>query len=103
MIEQTYKDQFKIFPTNLKAEYLNDKSVTVAKGMMSKQDLLEYAEIHPGVAYIGENIGNKSVINTILQNTLDDSEIAVFQYTFMDATEMVYDENSHTIFARYLR
>lgn len=32
MIEQTYKNQFKIFPTNLKAEYLNDKSVTVAKG-----------------------------------------------------------------------
>lgn len=103
MIEQTYKNQFKIFPTNLKAEYLNDKSVKVAKGMMSKQNLLDYSEIHPGIAFIGENIDNKSIINTVLQNTLDDGEIAVFQYTFMDATEMVYDDNSHTIFARYLR
>lgn len=102
MIENMKGNEFKIFPTNLKAEYLNDKSVVVSKGMMNKADLLEYSTIHPGVAYIGENVGNKSIINTILQNTIDDMEIFIFQETFSDATEMVYDENSHTIFARYL-
>ena len=103
MIEYTNeRGEFKIFPRNLKAEYLKDKSVVVAKGMMSKADLLEYSDYHPGVAYIGENIGDKSVINTILQNTVSDEELTTFQYTFMDATELVYDENSHTAFARYL-
>lgn len=99
MVEHTVNNKFKIYPTNLKAEYLDDNSVVVAKGMLHKEGLLDYAKIHTGIYYMGHNEGNKSIITAIFQNTIDEQEIQIFGLSFCEAKELGYDEDAKTAYA----